>query len=169
MKLVYNDTGATPFWYWVNPKFPRDMMSQKFYSEPLALQWRGRVGHENFGDIEELTAEITELRAKLAALEGAELVLTFNFGTLVKVVFQDHALFEVDLSPQPYFQVCWASGWGGAYESEEDAIDESRSLCGYGRSIREVKPGDDEYKNPRYLSLTEQRIPLQAALNFLKD
>lgn len=106
-------------------------------------------------------AEIAELRAKLYALEKREpvdLVLTFNCGELVKAVFQDQTLYEVDLSPKPYFQVCWANAWGGAYESEEVAMAECISLCGYGRSIREVKPGDAEYKNPHYLNLVEKHI-----------
>ncbi len=120
-----------------------------------------------------LVAENAALKAKLeqfdyayickTALQGQEpdeLVLTFNFGSLIKAVFQDRVLYEVDLSPKSYFQVCWAHGWSGDYESEEAARDECLSLCGYGRSIREVKPGDDGYKNPDSLELTEQRVPL---------
>lgn len=92
-----------------------------------------------------------------------ELVLTFNFGTLVKAEFQDRILYEVDLSPKSYFEVCWAHGWAGDYETEEDAENECLSLCGYSRSIREVKPGDDGYKNPRQPQLTEKRFLLAAA------
>ena len=109
-----------------------------------------------------------ELGTKLYLAAGAapvpsELVLTFNFGTLVKVVFQDRVLYEVDLSPKPYFQVCWAHGWAGGYESEEEAREECLSLCGHGRSIREIKPGDDGYKNPHQPQLTEKRFLLAAA------
>lgn len=128
--------------------------------------WRERTAERGIGSCEARDEEIEELRAQLAAMERqepVELVLTFNYGTLVKAEFQDNVLYEVDLSPKPYFQVCWASGWGGDYASEEDARNECLSLCGYGRSIREVKPGDGGYKDPRYLSLVEQRIPLYAA------
>ena len=51
----------------------------------------------------------------------------------------------------------------GDYDSEEEARNECLSFCGYGRSIREVKPGDDGYKNPRQPKLTERRIPIYAA------
>ena len=109
-----------------------------------------------------------ELGTKLYLAAGAEpvpseLVLTFNFGTLVKVVFQDRVLYEVDLSPKSYWQVCWAHGWAGDYESEEEAREECLSLCGHGRSIREIKPGDDGYKNPHQPQLTEKRFLLAAA------
>jgi len=99
----------------------------------------------------------------------SELVLTFNFGTLVKVVFQDRVLYEVDLSPKSYWQVCWAHGWAGDYESEEEAREECLSLCGHGRSIREIKPGDDGYKNPHQPQLTEKRFLLAAAGAALKE
>ena len=109
-----------------------------------------------------------ELGTKLYLAAGAapvpsELVLTFNFGTLVKVVFQDRVLYEVDLSPKSYWQVCWAHGWAGDYESEEEAREECLSLCGHGRSIREIKPGDDGYKNPHQPQLTEKHFLLAAA------
>ena len=104
-----------------------------------------------------------------AAPVPSELVLTFNFGTLVKVVFQDRVLYEVDLSPKSYWQVCWAHGWAGDYESEEEAREECLSLCGHGRSIREIKPGDDGYKNPHQPQLTEKRFLLAAAGAALKE
>ena len=115
-----------------------------------------------------------ELGTKLYLAAGAapvpsELVLTFNFGTLVKVVFQDRVLYEVDLSPKSYWQVCWAHGWAGDYESEEEAREECLSLCGHGRSIREIKPGDDGYKNPHQPQLTEKRFLLAAAGAALKE
>lgn len=49
------------FWY-VNPRFPDDALSPIFKDSALALQWRGRVGHENFGDIEALTKQLTDLQ-----------------------------------------------------------------------------------------------------------
>lgn len=110
--------------------------------------------------------DISPVGTKLYAAAGAapaELVLTFNFGTLVKAEFQGRMLYEVDLAPKPYFQVCWAHGWAGDYESEEEAREECLSLCGHGRSIREIKPGDDGYKNPRQPQLTEKRFLLAAA------
>lgn len=48
-------------WYWVNPKFPDSPLSPMFCDSPPALQWRGRVGQENFGDIEVLERHIEEL------------------------------------------------------------------------------------------------------------
>ena len=48
--------------YYVNPKFPDSPLSPVFNDSALALQWRGRVGQENFGDIEELTNELTDLK-----------------------------------------------------------------------------------------------------------
>lgn len=58
MELKYNSFG----WYWVNPKFEDSKLSPVFDSDTLALQWRGRVGQENFGDIEALTIELEELK-----------------------------------------------------------------------------------------------------------
>lgn len=130
--------------------------------EPKPVAWMNNkrdmtyFGHYNKDDL-------PLFAAAGAAPVPSELVLTFNFGTLVKVVFQDRVLYEVDLSPKPYFQVCWAHGWAGDYESEEEAREECLSLCGHGRSIREIKPGDDGYKNPRQPQLTEKRFLLTAA------
>lgn len=56
MKLIEKDNK----WYWVNPNFPDTPLSMMFDSDTLALQWRGRVGHENFGDIETLKRHIEE-------------------------------------------------------------------------------------------------------------
>jgi len=103
------------------------------------------------------------LTAVGAAPVPSELVLTFNFGTLVKVVFQDRVLYEVDLSPKSYWQVCWERGWAGDYESEEEAREECLALCGYERSIREIKYRDDGYKDPHQPQLTEKRFLLAAA------
>lgn len=55
------------FWY-VNPKFPDSALSPIFNDSALALQWRGRVGHENFGDIEELTKQLTDLQEGVTVL-----------------------------------------------------------------------------------------------------
>lgn len=49
--------------YYVNPHFPNSKLSPVFNDSALALQWRGRVGHENFGDIEELQAKLTALES----------------------------------------------------------------------------------------------------------
>lgn len=59
------------FWY-VNPNFPDSKLSPVFDDSALALQWRGRVGHENFGDIELLQKELTDLQ------EGVKVVLPAN-------------------------------------------------------------------------------------------
>lgn len=91
-----------------------------------------------------------------------EIVLTFNWGALVKVEAAGVVLYEVDLSPQPYWQVCWASGWGGEYDTQEQAQQECESMLGYGRATREVRPGDEGYRNPRTLSLKEKRFPVDA-------
>ena len=107
------------------------------------------------------------LRAQLAAIaatEPVDVVLTFNYGQLVKVHIADHTLYEVDLSPKPYFQVCWAHGWAGIYSSEDEAAEDCLSLCGHGRSIREIKPGDDGYRNPNAINLIEQRFPVSQPL-----
>ena len=56
------------FWY-VNPKFPDSPLSPIFDNSAFALQWRGRVGQENFGDIEELQKQLDDLRS------GNEIVL----------------------------------------------------------------------------------------------
>ncbi len=48
-------------WFYVNPKYPNDPLSPFFDDSAYALQWRGRVGQENFGDIESLQNEINEL------------------------------------------------------------------------------------------------------------
>ena len=68
------------FWY-VNPNFPDGApLSPVFHDSALALQWRGRVGHENFGDIEELTQQLTDLQEGVTVLlpknkEHAELMM----------------------------------------------------------------------------------------------
>lgn len=49
-------------WFYVNPEFPDSKLSPEFDSDAYALQWRGRVGSENFGDIEELTLELENLK-----------------------------------------------------------------------------------------------------------
>lgn len=60
MELVRQDGLC---WY-VNPKFPDSALSPEFDNEAYALQWRGRVGQENFGDIEELTAQVAKLQER---------------------------------------------------------------------------------------------------------
>ena len=65
MKLVES---GNHFWY-VNPKFPDSPLSPIFDNSALALQWRGRVGQENFGDIEELQKQLSDL------FNGKEIVL----------------------------------------------------------------------------------------------
>ena len=92
--------------------------------------------------------------------QGQEVVLTSNYGRIVKVEVAGATHFEVDLSPRSYFEVCWAYGWSGTYSSREEAEEECESLCGYRRAIREVKPTDAAYKNPSHLNLKEQRIPI---------
>lgn len=94
--------------------------------------------------------------------EPIEVILTYNHDQVVKVVVAGVTHYEVDLSPKPYFQVCWAHGWGGSYSSEEEASEDCLSLCGHGRSIREVKPTDEGYKDNRYLEITEKRIKVSA-------
>lgn len=49
-------------WFYVNPKYPDSPLSPKFDDSSYALQWRGRVGQENFGDIEELEKELNSLK-----------------------------------------------------------------------------------------------------------
>ena len=58
MELLQKDSQ----WYWVNPKFPDSPLSPMFDDTPPALQWRGRVGHENFGDVEVLERQLEELQ-----------------------------------------------------------------------------------------------------------
>ena len=155
---VYAEAGATPV--------PRMTGAALASQEPVAEVLL--VDGEKVIDASMAFFDSVELGTKLYLAAGAapvpsELVLTFNFGTLVKVVFQDRVLYEVDLSPKSYWQVCWAHGWAGDYESEEEAREECLSLCGHGRSIREIKPGDDGYKNPHQPQLTEKRFLLAAA------
>lgn len=69
--ILIEDDGL---WWYVNPRFPErhNMLSPVFNDSALALQWRGRVGHENFGDIEQLTKELTDLQT------GVTIVLPTN-------------------------------------------------------------------------------------------
>jgi hypothetical protein len=71
--ILIEDNGL--YWY-VNPLFPEqhNMLSPVFNDSALALQWRGRVGHENFGDIEELQTKLTALQ------NGTEVVLPSSKG-----------------------------------------------------------------------------------------
>lgn len=96
-------------------------------------------------------------------MEPQEVVLTYNYSTLVKVEIAGVVNYEVDLSPLPYFQVCWAHGWAGTYSSEDEANEECINLCGYSRSTRMIKPTDEGYQDQRDLQLTEKRIPVLAA------
>lgn len=89
-------------------------------------------------------------------LSNVEVKLTYNHSTLVKVEAGGQVLYEVDISPKPYYQVCFASGWGGDYDSYEEAQQDCYSLLGYSRSIRCVNPEDPEYMNPYPVSLTEK-------------
>lgn len=57
MTLIENNG---EFWY-VNPNFPDSKLSPVFDDSAYALQWRGRIGQENFGDIEALQKELDEL------------------------------------------------------------------------------------------------------------
>lgn len=59
-------------WYYVNPKFPENPLSPIFDDSAYALQWRGRVGQENFGDIDLLQQELEELNS------GSRIVLPKN-------------------------------------------------------------------------------------------
>ena len=76
-----------------------------------------------------------------------------NFNRLVLVKINGTVVHEIDMSPKPYWQVCWSQGWSGEYASEEDANDYCFSVCGFYRSVREVKPSDQEYVNPDNLVL----------------
>jgi hypothetical protein len=98
--------------------------------------------------------------ALLKLTQGQEVVLTSNYGRIVKVEVAGVTHFEVDLSPRSYFEVCWSAGWGGTYSSREEAEEECFALCGYSRAIREVKPSDAGYKDHRHLNLKEQRIAI---------
>jgi len=57
MILVEDETG----WYYVNPEYPDSPLSPKFDDSAYALQWRGRVGQENFLDVDELQKELDAL------------------------------------------------------------------------------------------------------------
>jgi hypothetical protein len=115
-----------------------------------------------------LITELNVLRADLETLraqEPVDAVLTYDGDSLVKVQIAGKTHYEVDLSPMPYFQVCWAYGWSGSYDSEEEAMEDCVSLCGHHRSIRKVNPEDGHYRNPRTLQLTEKRFPIFATPN----
>lgn len=49
-------------WFYVNPQFPETILSPVFDDSSYALQWRGRVGQENVGDIAELQQELDRLK-----------------------------------------------------------------------------------------------------------
>jgi hypothetical protein len=94
----------------------------------------------------------------------SELVLTYNYSKLIKIAINGHIIHEVAIDPPAsYFQVCWAHDWSGDYESEEAAREDCMQICGYGRSVREVKPGDDGYKDPSPPRLVDMRYPIPTA------
>ena len=89
-----------------------------------------------------------------------KLILTYNYSQLVKVELKGEILYEVDLSPKPYWEVCWAHGWAGDYPSEEAAQNDCMSLLGYTRSTRVVNPGDAGYENPEITRITTKEYIL---------
>lgn len=56
-------------YFYVNPAFPDSRLSPVFSDSALALQWRGRVGQENFGDYQALLERYQSL------IDGSEVVL----------------------------------------------------------------------------------------------
>jgi hypothetical protein len=86
-----------------------------------------------------------------------QVIITYNWTTPIKIELSNGVvLYEVDMSPKPYWEVCWAHGWGGEYPTEEEAIEDCVNTCGHTRSTREIKPEDEEYEDPRILRITQQ-------------
>ena len=56
-------------YFYVNPAFPDSRLSPVFNDSALALQWRGRVGQENFGDYQALLEQYQSI------IDGSRVVL----------------------------------------------------------------------------------------------
>ena len=59
-------------YFYVNPAFPDSRLSPVFSDSALALQWRGRVGQENFGDYQALKTQYDAL------VDGSRVVIPVN-------------------------------------------------------------------------------------------